>query len=315
MKKPLFLLISIAAGILVFFQNCAKVTLEEEPLSEQVNYLAGKVSLCLDGLNSTKTIESIAVYNLNLVNKRGSMELDSDADGVSDKEEALYGFNPLVRHSTGKLLDRICMNLSTAAACASLPVACTQTRNKLGLSDCDYKVLALDQLYANPDHGLDSDKDGMVDLIEILRGTLPNQADNLDDPDHDLILNQDEVNFSSDPQYYDGPPSRFETIARSDKLANDPSCSGERWEFKVAQLPWVKAPAVTDDLDSTGPSGSLSLSHPKNNNVGLMVIKLRPRLGETGYSKILFRRILLGSETPNLNGTMADFETAGEVEP
>lgn len=307
----------IAFGAVLFsFQNCAQVELMEQPISERVEYRSGKVSLCFDQQYAKYTIESIVTANLNLASDRKGAALDTDGDGLSDTEEVRYGLNPLKRRSDGKHLDSICIRLSSTGRCTNLGTVCTRTRNALGLSDCDWLALNLDSVAPHPTKGLDTDKDSVVDLLEIMRGTSPDSVDNLADPDHDLVRNSDEIAAGSNPFFYDQPYNELVKIEASASRLPVTNCGGEEWLLDIKQFPWIpRADAVSDETDGTGPAGALSLTRPKDTNTALIVIKLAPRVGETGNSKVLYRSLIVGSSTTNMDGTLIDFKEAGEVSP
>lgn len=108
----------------------------------------------------------------------------------------------------------ICWNLAGNPNCAPNLPACSTVENPLGLSECDLKGMGLDSLYSHPVQGLDSDKDAIPDIVEILKGTLPNLTDNLADPDHDGLLNQDEIAQGSNPLFSDAAfPERWKMQA------------------------------------------------------------------------------------------------------
>ncbi|MBX2986974.1 MAG: hypothetical protein KF802_03665 [Bdellovibrionaceae bacterium] len=308
-------LIGTALALPLLYQNCARVELEQPSIEEPLKIFSGTMKLCLDGSYSTKTIESASAYNLNVVNRGRGYQLDSDGDGLTDNEELRYGFDPRNRRSNGKYLDKICLDLSGSNDCGALNTTCSKQPNMLGLSDCDWQILGLDLVGTNRDKGLDSDNDGMTDLIELLRGTQPNVKDDLDDPDHDLVRNFDEIRRGSNVLYFDEPfSSPLEVKSSLTKKTGDPSCAGESWEFRVDQLTQVKAPAVRDDLEGGIPTGGLTFTRGEDENTAVIILKLQPQPGQTGEAEILIRPVILGPALENLDGTMADFVSAGRVD-
>lgn len=314
MTKWIGLLILFGFGT-VLFQNCARVDLKRpEEVIDQV--AKGKMNLCLDGAFANYTVETVSVTNVNIVNRGGVAQLDSDGDGLSDAEEASYGFDPLQRRTNGKFLDRICSDHSISHSCSDLHVTCSGISNGAGLSDCDIRALGLDLLFNHPVQGLDSDKDGMIDFLEIVHGTLPNQRDELDDPDHDLVRNAEEINTGGDPRSFDPSVDSLAKIdVRVSKVANS-TCAGEEWSIDVQRLPWISnTKAVSDPLDATHSTGGLNFSRPERTNTAAVFVKLRSRLSPTAYSKVLLRQAILGENQDDISGSNTDFKEIGETEP
>jgi len=315
-RMVLIILVALVVPTIFLFQNCSKVSLERPLTVESLQPMSGKIEICLSGALQNYTLQTSFVANLNLVNTRGTIELDSDGDGVADSEELQYGLNPLQRRSHGKVLDKICLSLSHNGNCAAMGPSCSGTSNQLGLNDCDQKALGLDLVAGHPSQGLDSDRDGIPDLLEIIRGTLPNQIDNLDDPDHDLILNFEEISRGSNPTFHDATMnSRFEVKTSTQKVSNSsPTCGGELWELSIHDLPWIATDSAFQDSSSVSAPG-LSLSRAKGSNVGVVILKLVPRPGQSGYARVMYRPLLLNSSTSTIDGSLADFHLAGEVLP
>ncbi len=300
------------------FQNCAKVPLEELPLEQGLSYASGKMEICLDSSLSSYTVESIFTLNLNLIPHENGVELDSDGDGIPDIKEYEYGFDPFQRRSQSPYTDSICLDLANGSGCQETVVACNSQRNALGLSDCDIMVLGLDLLHPHPDQGLDTDKDSIADLIEILRGTNPGQIDDLADPDNDRIRNNDEIaQGSATLSYNSGLSKKFQVITSLQKSPTPPSgCSGEFWDYNIEQVPFFPfTNAINDELDGTGPVNALSFTRPAKTNTILTVVKLKPRLGESGHSKILYRSQVVSEKYFDLSADISSFHQAGEVEP
>lgn len=315
-KVSLLILISTGVSALFAFQNCSKVPLEAESRS-QVYYASANGKICLTGSYDKYTVDSFYVVNLNTSFKDAELQADSDADGLSDADEVQKGFDPLNRRTSSQLLDSICLDLSGSNDCAANKPSCTNTPNKFGLTDCDYKSLGLQQLYQHPDQGLDSDKDGIPDLIEVLRGTLPNVADDTGDPDHDLILNKTEITKGTNPLYADNNDSLSTRVISSiSKNTGDKSCTGESWTMKIDQVPFVPVEEFTDPYDKMVPAGGLTLSHEKDENIAVVVLKIRPLLGTAGNAIILFKSLRLAPPTGlDFSLDFSQFSKAGEVQP
>jgi len=148
-----------------------------------------------------------SMINLNVTRYKGELSADSDGDGLSDEAEKALGYDPQnPRSQVNGVLDGICEQLGGIEACHKLraPIDCNPYQfDKLGLSECDQKIIKLPQIVTNGQHGVDADKDGMPDYIEILKGTNPLVADMLSDPDQDGIINRDELLQGSDFRFSD----------------------------------------------------------------------------------------------------------------
>ena len=159
-----------------------------------------------DALGPQATINysftSPIVVNANAKPSLDGLMLDSDEDGVPDSVEeslAAKGFDKNNPRSKG-ILDGICYYFFNGDNCAPADLATCQLTN-LGykINKCDQDKLKL-MLPAKTLTGFDSDADGIIDYIEILRGTNPLFSDyNLDD-DEDGLMNTTEIFKGSDPQ-------------------------------------------------------------------------------------------------------------------
>ncbi len=147
--------------------------------------------------------ESFIAVDLTASRKGPLMVADSDMDGLDDETEKQLGTNPREPRSSGVsgVLDGICQHFGGIEKCQARrsQIVCDPAKfNSTGLSDCDYRILGLHQNDVG-DWGIDSDKDGMLDIIEIVKGTNPGKADMLSDPDGDGVVTRDEIVRGSDP--------------------------------------------------------------------------------------------------------------------
>ncbi len=307
----------ISAGIFLVgsFQNCSSTPLEKIPVVLRPFSVKGSVNLCLDkGLNQF-TIDNIIIANLNITASHGDLVADSDSDGIADRDEVALGFDPLVRRTNGKILDSLCLDMSGNANCLEQIPSCHSDKNTLGINECDIKTLGLDLLYGHPTQGLDSDKDGIPDILEILRGMSPNINDREADPDHDGVMNWIEIQNGTNPNFSNGAvdPSKV-LIYKTTKLLDTGSCMGELWNITVDQLPFVSTKAYLDPLDSVSPL-SPSLSHAAEENVITIFLKLKTRSGFMGNSRIYFKDFKINKSFSGFDLFMNDFIEAGEVLP
>ncbi len=158
-------------------------------------------------------------------------------------------------------------------------------------------------IVSHPTQGLDSDKDSIPDFVEILRGSLSNLNDNLADPDHDGILNQEEHARGSNPLYFDADFNPAWTINSSAAKIDDPGCADEFWKIDVSHFPialnfaYDEVPALASDMD---------LRHAKDENMILTAIKIRPKPGQPGNPKMYFNLSRL-SKNQQLKLSTGDF--------
>jgi len=305
-----FILFSL---LLIGFQNCSKIDLEiastEEPL-----FAGGKLQLCLpNGL----TLENVLVQNINLAFGNSGLELDSDADGLSDASERIFGLDPLKRMTFGKISDRLCLQFSPNGNCQTITQNCDYSTTPLGLNMCEIELLHLDTIMPHPTQGLDSDGDGVIDLFEILRGTQPNESDATDDPDRDLITNFQEFQIGSNPLRFNARNQQNQFTIEAQRMTDPlflPNCPSEKWEVLIDRIPFVANAKEFIDISGSSNEGSLSFSRPRGANQILIALKVKPDLGSSGVlPKIYFRSKIVTSHEYSLDGQFTDFTFAGEV--
>lgn len=277
-SKPIMAgVVAITAGVLLCFQNCARTPLER-PIHVVTMNSSGHTDWCLDGALSGFTVETFYARNVNVVSWVGNFYPDSDADGLPDfLEDQMPGFSSTNPHSgSPKLLDRVCYNAGNqTGTCTSVPNICNGTPGALGLSECDLQVLRRDQLN-QPGRGLDTDQDGAPDYFEVLAGTDSGVYDSNQDPDHDNVLNLEEISRGSNPFYSDAGLSATNLMdSRAEKLtgADANGCTGEAWRFTIKHVQYV--PTLENAPNGTG----VLQHHREGDNVVVAVIKLHPMAG------------------------------------
>jgi hypothetical protein len=156
--------------------------------------------------------KSLVVYNPNMVLVSGQPSADSDGDGLPDAQERALGTDPLRGDTDGDFVgDQIEVRLMAPGLLFDplsphVPDVCLpidppdRDRDGDGLLDCEEAVLRTDPSL------VDTDKDGIPDLVEVRRGSNPLVDDRLDDSDHDGVPNGIEVAeglgaLSGDAQY------------------------------------------------------------------------------------------------------------------
>jgi hypothetical protein len=157
------------------------------------------------GTGSRLVLRQISVMNTNTLLRGKAPVADSDGDGLSDAEETALGTDPLNPDSDGDGVgDGIEKRLATPGSEFD-PLLFAQFRQCLiltdvtadhdldGLNDCEEAVLRTDPYL------VDSDRDGVPDLVEVRLGGNPLVDDRLVDSDMDGIANGDEVTRGLDP--------------------------------------------------------------------------------------------------------------------
>lgn len=147
--------------------------------------------------------DSYVMVPLTTVRKNGVLQPDSDMDGLTDDEEFKLGSDPKnPRSIVPGVLDGICQKLGGSIPCAEKrqQVNCNPSLQNLAyLTDCDFKVSDLNLVGTPGDWGVDTDHDGLLDYLEIIKGLNPSKSDTLLDPDGDGISNKEEIMRGTDP--------------------------------------------------------------------------------------------------------------------
>jgi len=303
---------------IVSFQNCSQVGLEDTASKVTPLYASGKILLCLP---ENYTLENIIVRNLNLVQSNEGLELDSDSDGLSDTLESQFGLNPLNRSSYGNIMDKLCLDLTKNGDCTAnnFTQNCTDLKSPLGLSNCELEALSVEPSAFNA-QGIDSDNDGIIDLLEIFSASEINEPDATSDPDHDLVSNLKEVMRNSHPKQFDNAfdDSRFNNVTsteiKSDELVYlESGCTQELKDVKIISLPFAQHLKEFKDLDEPNQSSQiLSFSRPENSSIILIVLKITSKLGYNLPSKFYYKSVLVSENQARIELNMDDLFLAGE---
>lgn len=215
------------------FQNCSEKPIDlNQPLSVSdvdVSTLDINGKVCLE---TDFKLVSLYVMNLSLKPNLDDLEIDADRDGLSDSFEARIGFDPDNPRSQGRLLDGVCFYLTQSNDCRDLEIICEGKVNEMGLSDCDINALSL-QKNDSPQLGLDSDEDGIPDLIEVKYQLDPAVDDALLDYDSDGFTNIAETIRGSHPRQEESTKQNFSEHLFTQKVApRNTDCEGEEWLFE-----------------------------------------------------------------------------------
>ncbi len=165
----------------------------------------GSLQTVIRGLNLTSlqqqlVLKRLIAFNRNVVSRSGELLVDSDGDGVPDRDEIALGLNPTNPDTDGDGLgDGVELKMGLDPLTPNLITGCSPFRDADGdrLNDCEERVLGTDACMG------DTDGDGPNDLVEFLSGTNPLVPENLGDADRDGIINLDEIIAHTDPQSAD----------------------------------------------------------------------------------------------------------------
>lgn len=216
------------------------------------------------------TIKNYTAINLTARLSKGVLKADSDMDGVVDElESASSATNP---RSQNNVLDGFCK---------MEPMACQQARtcnpnlhHSLGLTDCD--IAFMREMTANPVSGIDSNANGILDFVELIKGGNPLSSSGTMNGDGDSYPIQYEIakgyDIQSNDDLYPAPSSQL--MKANFAYSQDSSMCGEGEEaMKVSleNIPLVNVRAFTDSR-----VGPLNLSHGENENIIAITYTVSP---------------------------------------
>lgn len=253
-KNNLLLFLSLLVPV-VFYQNCGEVSLSTPVAPAKVQKLKGEFCGSHEA-GDTFRVRDFYIVNLNArIGGNGIFGPDSDGDGILDsKEDDLavlnVAYNKTNRRSFG-ILDGICyIKSSTRCELQATPSFLT-----LGLQTTDFPGMS----------GVDTDGDGLTDLVEVLFKT--NISTQEDFSDGDDLNNYEEVKVGRDPNSdsdittspsfllnYDYYP-----VGQSEKCAENQIL----YEFEVFHLP------LADTLEFTS-TEEPEFSHEAGENIILI---------------------------------------------
>jgi len=267
-----------AAALTLVFQNCGNIKVSDPIEVMASNAKTGVGYFCVP---SGYTLETFFITNLNLKASKYGLAIDTDGDGLSDAEEDSAGYDKMKRRSADKVLDSICDDLNYGVDCEKFTLSCDPAQSEYGINECDKMALNV-TMNIQTGAGIDSDKDGIPDILEVRINSFPNLSDSTNDLDFDLANNiaEAELGSSSRLSNKEIDPRHLVQITKT-KLTSSPSCaSGEYWQFTVENLPTVPVNAFLDDQLS-----AFSFSHAENENVVQTFVKIKPVSSTTANAK------------------------------
>lgn len=151
-------------------------------------------------LQTSLGVRQLIAYNRNVLVRDGQFYADSDGDGLSDVDEKKFGTDPKNPDTDGDgLMDGVEVRMGLDPLVPDTLNGCNPFLDTDGdrLNDCEERVLG-----TNPCVG-DTDGDGLPDLVELLGGTNPLVPEDLLDSDRDGVSNVTEIVQHSDPNSVD----------------------------------------------------------------------------------------------------------------
>ncbi|MCC2678456.1 MAG: hypothetical protein K0R29_1032 [Pseudobdellovibrio sp.] len=268
-KLKIFWGCAAAAVLTLAFQNCGNIKVANPVEVMASNAKTGIGYFCVP---SGYTLETFFITNLNVKSSKYGLAIDTDGDGLSDAEEDSAGYDKMKRRSADKVLDSICEDLNYGVDCEKFTLSCDPAQSEFGINECDKMALNV-TMNIQTGAGIDSDKDGIPDILEVRINSFPNLSDSTNDLDFDLANNITEAELGSSSRLSNKEidPRNLVQITKT-KLTSSPSCpSGEYWQFTVENLPTVPVNAFLDDQLS-----AFSFSHAENENVVQTFVKIKP---------------------------------------
>lgn len=217
-------------------------------------------------------MKHFVVTNLTAVKKGQQLLADSDMDGIPDIQESDRGFDPTTPRSMAPnnfLIDGTCGGLNASSCGALTAYKSCGVPNATGLTQCD-----VDRL--NLSNGLDSNGDGFLDIMALVKGLSPNATSPF--VDGDSFTEAEELRVGRDPKYPDDTTPdnllvKYEVTPSPTPLNGCPE-DQESIQFNILKMPLVRtlATKATDVVSAQIPW----LHHKQDENVILVYYILTP---------------------------------------
>ncbi len=232
---------------------------------------ASSVQFCQllnSGTRSRYTVKKFGVANLTAKMVRGRLMADSDMDGLADDEEMRLGFNPVNPRSgvSAKILDGLCPAGMSADQCTAYDGIDCGPIGQLLLNKCDRGAQSMTD-------GVDTDRDLIPDVIEVLKGTRPNFAERPDDnPEPDNMTTLREIDLGRDPFYPDDSVNSNLLLNYVNMVGTTTSNCGpnqESWSVDLVNAPLVATKEVALTNFEGGENVAL-VNHQQDENILLV---------------------------------------------
>lgn len=235
---------------------------------------------------STYQLTNVFAVNLSAKANKSVLQSDSDQDGVSDQQEIQYGWDPLDAHSTG-VLDGLCLRYSTRKEdCQEVieNLECPVPSFQVGLliNSCDH--LFSNRIFGKPLDFIDTDRDEIPDLVEILRSTNPASQDALAMPFSDRVSNLQKIKWGFDIQSSaetGALPEEQKVLVRFSEDEEACSADSKSYSVFIDQLPIVPGFSYVDPVKSP-----IDLSHESGENIYMLYSVWQTQGGTSVQRKI-----------------------------
>lgn len=251
------------------------------------DFLADENPLCAQlepGTEVNYELKHLYAVNISALRSGSILQKDSDMDGISDQEEVSKGLNPLDPRSSG-VFDSLCLRYSAnPSACQTLKASlqCTEERSGVGFTDCDLKFA--ERIFSSRLSLLDSDKDQIVDFVEVVKGLHPATDDAQSQPFFDGFTNFEKIVRGLDTKSSLNVFSvSADEMTQLDFALADTNCStGSKYDYSLSRISLAETEMYTDSLQSI-----LDLSHEKDENI-ILIFSYWRALGDLDLSHRLY---------------------------
>lgn len=243
-----------ARALLQTMANAGNGTFRDVNLAEDVtDFLTFEVtSIQADQTLTMMSAESRAAH----LNDNGTLEPDSDFDGLSDNDEfALQTDENKTDTDNDRYSDAFEVIFSRDgfdpldSSAPALPCDSGRDGDGDGLNDCEEEFIGTDP------NQPDTDADGVLDRVELLAGLNPLDPDALTDVDFDGVLNLDEVRGGSNPLRPDDELYASERVVYDieeiglleiERPDNGRMEERRCYDYTIERVPMVVTPLVRD---------------------------------------------------------------------
>ncbi len=295
----------LAEGVLGYFANYGESQVKTIDQIADLNLC----DLLKFGLRQPYTIKKFGVVNLTALMEKGYLKADSDMDGLADEMEEELGFDPTKRRSLvneNEVIDGLCFGVS-AQECQVRQVC--GTSNPLGINVCDAEAFGLND-------GIDSDRDDIPDLVEMLKGTNPNVDDTLSNNDGDELYLHEELAVGRSPTFNDRgiKPELLLQFANAKSVKPLAPCTREQesWNYEIQHIPLI--PVVATNNTYVEDRKLAFLNHAENENVILVYYIIKKVNDQVASANELFGKFVKIDYVTGARTELGEFERLGVVD-